>query len=122
MSKQAFPILTLTIAATATLVAERFVTQAGAVPAADANVLGVVRQAAVSGDKVTVDVLGTAIVEAGGGQKLLIFGNVKRNFVQKYFKISVSDFEKKLKLKRKKDGRIFGGVCTGISVHLNINP
>ena len=65
MSKQAFPILTLTIAATATLVAERFVTQAGAVPAADANVLGVVRQAAVSGDKVTVDVLGTAIVEAG---------------------------------------------------------
>ena len=66
MSKQAYPILALTIAATATLVAERFVTAAGAVPAADANVLGVVRQAAVSGDKVTVDVLGTAIVEAGG--------------------------------------------------------
>lgn len=65
MSKQAFSVLPLTIVASATLVADRFITAAGAVPAADANVLGVVRQAAVSGDKVTVDVLGTAIVEAG---------------------------------------------------------
>jgi hypothetical protein len=65
MSKQAIPLLALTIVASATLVAERFCTQAGGVPAAAANVLGVVRQAAVSGDKVTVDALGTAIVEAG---------------------------------------------------------
>ena len=65
MSKQAYPILTLTIAATATLTADRFVTLAGAVPAADAYVLGVCRQAAVSGDRVPVDVHGTAIVEAG---------------------------------------------------------
>jgi hypothetical protein len=65
MSKQAFPILTLTIAASATLTADRFVTFAGAVPSADAFVLGVVRQAAVSGDKVPVDVQGTTIVEAG---------------------------------------------------------
>lgn len=65
MSKQAISCLALTVVASATLTAERFVTAAGAVPAADANVLGVVRQAAVSGERVTVDVLGTAIVEAG---------------------------------------------------------
>ena len=65
MSKQAVSILSLTVVASATLTAERFVTAAGAVPAADANVLGVVRQAAASGDRVTVDTLGTAIVEAG---------------------------------------------------------
>lgn len=65
MSKQCYPVLTLTIAATATLVADRFVTAAGAVPAADVNVIGVTRSAAVSGDKVAVDVLGTAIVESG---------------------------------------------------------
>lgn len=65
MSRQAISLLPLTITASATLTADRFVTFAGAVPSADANVLGVVRQAAVSGDKVTVDVLGTAIVEAG---------------------------------------------------------
>lgn len=65
MSKQAISLLSLTIAATATLTAERFVTFEGAVPAAGASVFGVVRQGAVSGDKVTVDVQGTAIVEAG---------------------------------------------------------
>lgn len=65
MSKQAISLLSLTIVATVTLTAERFVTFAGAVPAADASVFGVVRQGAVSGDKVTVDVQGTAIVEAG---------------------------------------------------------
>ncbi len=65
MSRQAISLLPLTIVATATLVADRFITFAGAVPAADANTLGVVRQAAVSGDKVTVDVVGTAIVEVG---------------------------------------------------------
>ena len=66
MSKQSFPLLTLTIAASATLVAERFFTFARAVPSADAAVLGVVRTAAVSGDKVPVDVLGTTVCEAGG--------------------------------------------------------
>lgn len=65
MSRQAIALLPLTITASATLTADRFVTFAGAVPAADAYVLGVVRQAAVSGDKITVDVQGTAIVEAG---------------------------------------------------------
>ena len=65
MSKQHIPLLALTATATATLTANRFVTFAGAVPSADANTFGVVRQSAVSGDKITVDVLGTAIVEAG---------------------------------------------------------
>lgn len=66
MSKQAFPVLTLTIAAAATLTADRFVTIGGAVSATDsATSLGVVKQAAVSGDYVTVDVMGTTIVEAG---------------------------------------------------------
>ena len=65
MSKQAIPLLSLTIAATATLTAERFVTFAGAVPAAGASVFGVARHAAVASELVAVDVQGTAIVEAG---------------------------------------------------------
>lgn len=65
MSKQANGIYPITVSATATLTERRFVTFAGAVPAADAYVIGVTRQNAVSGDKVTVDTLGTAIVEAG---------------------------------------------------------
>jgi len=65
MSNQNLAVLALTVAATAPLTANRFVTVAGAVPAADANVLGVTRAAAVSGDKIPVDVLGTAVVEAG---------------------------------------------------------
>lgn len=65
MSRQSFPIFTLPVTATAILLAERFVTAAGTLPAADANVLGVARSAAAIGDKVSVDVIGTAIVEAG---------------------------------------------------------
>jgi hypothetical protein len=65
MSGQHFPLLTQTATASATLTANRFVTFAGAVPLADANTYGVVRQAAVSGNKITVDVIGTAMVEAG---------------------------------------------------------
>jgi hypothetical protein len=65
MSQQAFPCLTLTVAATGTIAANRFVTPAGAQAGADANTLGVTRTAAISGDKIAVDVLGTAVVEAG---------------------------------------------------------
>lgn len=65
MSRQAISLLPLTRTASATLTADRFVTFAGTVPAADANVLGVVRQAAVAGDPITVEVVGTAIVETG---------------------------------------------------------
>lgn len=69
MSAQSIPLLTLTLAATGTLVAARFVTPAGAQAGADANAIGVSRVAAVSGDKVPVDALGTAVVEAGATLK-----------------------------------------------------
>lgn len=65
MSQQASPILALTVTLSGTVAANRFVTPAGAQAVADANTLGVARTAGVSGDKIAVDVLGTAIVEAG---------------------------------------------------------
>lgn len=65
MSQQAIPILTLTVTATGTIAANRFVTPAGLQVAADANAIGVTRAAAVANDKIPVDVLGTTIVEAG---------------------------------------------------------
>jgi hypothetical protein len=65
MSKQAYPLLALTIVAAAPLTKHRFVTHAGAVPAAAARALGVSRTDALANDPTTVDVLGTAIVEAG---------------------------------------------------------
>ena len=58
--------LTLTVVAAAALASSRFVTQAGAYPAAGAVAFGVTRtSAAQAGDLVPVDVQGTAIVEAG---------------------------------------------------------
>jgi hypothetical protein len=65
MAQQSYPVLTLTVAATGTIAAQRFVTKAGAQAGADGNTLGVGRTAASSGDKIPVDVLGTAVVEAG---------------------------------------------------------
>lgn len=65
MSYQSTPVLTLTMTLTGTVSAHRFVTPAGAQAGADANTLGVARSAGVSGEKVPVDVLGTAVVEAG---------------------------------------------------------
>jgi hypothetical protein len=65
MSQQNIALLTLTVALTGTVSANRFVTAAGAQAGADANTLGVTRSAGVSGDKVPVDVIGTAVVEAG---------------------------------------------------------
>lgn len=65
MSQQSISLLALTVALTGTVAASRFVTPAGAQAGADANTLGVVRTAGVSGEKVTADVLGTAVVEAG---------------------------------------------------------
>ena len=60
--------LTLTVAAAVALAANRFVTQAGAYPAAGAAAFGVTRtSAAAAGDLVPVDVQGTAIVEVGTG-------------------------------------------------------
>lgn len=57
-------VLTLTVLAAAALSANRFVTAGGAVPAANANVIGVTRSSAGSGDLVPVDALGTTMVEA----------------------------------------------------------
>lgn len=66
MSDQSRPVLTLTVTAAGAIGANRFVTAAGAQAGADANAIGVARTAAaVAGDRIPVDVLGTASVEAG---------------------------------------------------------
>ena len=65
MTTQYIAALTLTVAATGTLVANRFVTKAGAQTGADGYSIGVCRTAASSGDKVAVDALGALAVEAG---------------------------------------------------------
>lgn len=65
MSKQNISLLTLTLVAAGTIASNRFVTPGAAQAGADANTIGVTRSDAVVGDKIPVDVLGTAIVEAG---------------------------------------------------------
>jgi len=65
MSKASLSMLTLTVIATAALTNNRLVTQAGGVPAAGALAFGVTRSDAFIGDPTPVDVMGTAIVEAG---------------------------------------------------------
>jgi predicted RecA/RadA family phage recombinase len=66
MSNQFRPILSLGVIAGGALAACRFITPAGAYPAAGADTLGVTRTPALaSGDRVLVDVMGTAAVEAG---------------------------------------------------------
>lgn len=58
--------LTLTVAAAGALAAARFVTQAGAYPAAGAAAIGVTRSsAAAAGDLVPVDAIGTGDAESG---------------------------------------------------------
>lgn len=58
--------LTLTIAAAGALASGRFVTQAGAYPAAGAAAIGVTRtSSAAAGDLVPVDVTGTGMAESG---------------------------------------------------------
>ncbi len=56
--------LTLTVMAAAALAANRFVTTAGAYPAAGGLALGTSRTSGAIGDAVPVDVEGTALVEA----------------------------------------------------------
>lgn len=67
MATQNIAALSLSYALTGNVAANRFVTVAGAQAGADANALGVARNAGGNGDLVTLDVLGTAIVEAGAG-------------------------------------------------------
>jgi hypothetical protein len=59
-------ILALTAVATSAVTAARFVTHAGAHAGAAANTLGVSRTDAAVGQAFSVDVIGTAVVEAGG--------------------------------------------------------
>ena len=65
MPAQFTALLTLSVVATGAITAARFVTPAGAVAGADANTLGVARSAAASGERFSVDAIGTAVVEAG---------------------------------------------------------
>jgi len=65
MSKQAVSIFALSVIATGVINKCRFVTAAVAQAGAAANTLGVARTDAAIGDVMTVDVLGTAVVEAG---------------------------------------------------------
>ncbi|MBK8638036.1 MAG: DUF2190 family protein [Chromatiaceae bacterium] len=65
MSQQSLSLLTLTLTLSGTVTPRRFVTSTGAQTGADGNAIGVARLGGVSGDKVPVDVLGTAVVEAG---------------------------------------------------------
>lgn len=60
------PLLTLTVTASADLEANRFVTLAGAYPAAGGTALGVSDTAADTGDDLAVDVIGTSKITSGG--------------------------------------------------------
>ena len=65
MSAQSISLLALTLALTGTVSANRFVQVDGTLAGAGENALGVARTNGVSGDKISVDVLGTAVVAAG---------------------------------------------------------
>ena len=65
MSNQFTSLLAVPLTLSATVAANRFVKFSGAVSGAGENSLGVARSGGASGEKVTVNVLGTAIVEAG---------------------------------------------------------
>lgn len=60
-------VLAKTLTAAGTIVAERFVSAAGAqISVAGNAAIGVARNAAAAGELVTVDMVGTAIIESGG--------------------------------------------------------
>jgi hypothetical protein len=62
-----FSLLVLSVIAGAALAANRGVTAAGAYPSAGAGIRGVTRTSAgASGDQTPIDVIGTALIEAGG--------------------------------------------------------
>jgi hypothetical protein len=65
MALGSLPLLTLSVVATTALTQARAVTGLGALPAAGARCLGVARTNAAIGERIPVDVDGTAIVEAG---------------------------------------------------------
>jgi len=65
MTTQNIALLTLTIALTGTASACRFITPTGTQTAADGNAIGVSRTGGISGDKIAVDIDGTAVIESG---------------------------------------------------------
>ena len=65
MSKANISILTLSVIATGAVLGSRFITTAGAYPAAGALPLGVNTADATIGSPTAVDTLGTALVQAG---------------------------------------------------------
>lgn len=65
MSRQSYPLLALTSAATAAITAYRFTTLDGALAGANGSAHGVSQYDADIGDQYAVTVLGTAIIEAG---------------------------------------------------------
>lgn len=65
MPIQSTPLLSLPVTASGAIVAHRFVTPARDQAVAGENTLGVARTAAADGALVTVDVLGTTVVQAG---------------------------------------------------------
>ena len=66
MASQSKPLYSLGVPAAAIIPAMRFVTVAGALPTAGGDTLGVTRSPSLAvGDRLLVDVIGTAQVEAG---------------------------------------------------------
>lgn len=65
MSQQFISLLAHPLLLTTAVAANRFVTPAGAQAGADANTLGVARTAGAIGERVTADLMGTAVLEAG---------------------------------------------------------
>lgn len=64
--QNSLPLLSFTMTAAGVIAANRFVTPAGAQAGAGVNTQGVARMAAAAaGDKITVDAMGTAVIEAG---------------------------------------------------------
>lgn len=66
MSRQSQPCHAMSVTASGAVTEARFVTHAGAQAGAAANTLGVARFSAQDKENVTVDTLGTSIMEAGG--------------------------------------------------------
>lgn len=62
---QNISLLTLPVVLASACAAQRFITATGSPAGAGANALGVTRYGAAAGATVPVDVLGTAVVEAG---------------------------------------------------------
>lgn len=70
MTAQAIAILNLPLILTGAVTAHRFVTPVGTQAGAGINTLGVARTDGALGEMIPVDVLGTAVVEAGGAISL----------------------------------------------------